>query len=331
MLGLLGVFTPAAGATATFRPRIKGAFGIVPIQGGPEIAAGSNIPVVYHGGSVMRDVTIHTIFWAPAGYRFEGSPSPGVLGYEPLIQRFFTDIAHDSGGTTDVYSVLRQYGDGSGPGQYSISYGAASDSISDSDLYPPASEQCPSPQGVATCVTDLELQEEIDDVIQRSSDPSARGLNNLWFIFLPPNVDTCTSIGSCGSNVYGGYHSNLNLGHGVTIYAVIPDPSIEETVPPGSDPEGNPDAESAIDAMAHETIEAMTNPLGDAWMDPNGFEIADKCEVGPEIGIPLDFAPDGSPYNQLIDGDDWLIQMMWSNAQAGCVQSSTAYTRAARC
>ena len=328
VVGILGVLAPVAGATATFRPRIKGALGIVPIAGGPDIAVGTNVPVVYHGGSVMRNVTIHTIFWAPTGYAFEGSPATGILGYVPLVQRFFTDIAHDSGDTTDVYSALRQYGDGRGPGQYGINYSASADSVEDSDPYPPASQQCPSPQGLATCVTDLELQNEIDHVIQTSDDPSARGLNNLWFVFLPPNVDTCTGLDECGSNAYGGYHSMLNLGHGVTIYAVIPDPSLEETVPPGSDPEGNPNAESAIDAMAHETMEAMTNPEGDGWMDPDGFEIADKCEIGPEIGTPLGFAADGSPYNQLINGDEWLIQMMWSNAQGGCVQSSTSSSSA---
>jgi len=276
---------------------------------------------------VMRDVTIHTIFWAPGGYSFEGPPSPGVLGYEPLVQRFFTDIAHDSGLLTDIYSVLRQYGDGGGPGTYSISYSAAADSIQDSDSYPRVGRQCASPQGIATCVTDLELQQEIDHAIQ-TSDPSARGLRNLWFVFLPPNVDTCITPGSCGSNAYGGYHSSSDLGHGVTIYAVIPDALIEETVPPGADPEGNPDAESAIDAAAHETMEAMTNPQGDAWMDSNGNEVADKCEFGPEVGTPLGYAPDGSPYNQLIDGDPWLIQEMWSNANGGCVQRSTAATSA---
>jgi hypothetical protein len=318
-----GALAPGAGAKTVVPPRIGGAMGIVPAAGGPEIAAGSNLPEVYHGGSVMRDVTIHTIFWAPSGYHFEGSPASGVLGYQSVVQRFFTDIAHDSGHLSNIYSVLDQYGDGSGPGSYSISYNAAADSINDADGYPAGPDQCASPQGLATCVTDLELENEIDHEIG-SGGPTARGLTNLWFIFLPPNVDTCIAPGECGSNAYGGYHSLSNLGHGVTIYAVIPDPLIEYTIPPGSDPEGNPDAEAAIDAAAHETVEAITDPAGDAWMDSNGNEVADKCEVGPEVGTPLGFAPDGSPYDELINGDQWLIQSMWSNAQGGCVQSSPA-------
>jgi hypothetical protein len=319
----LAALAPSAGATTVFRARIGAALGIVPAAGGPDIALGTNLPEAYHGGPVMRGVTIHTIFWAPTGYKFDGPPSPGVLGYEPLVQRFFSDVAHDSGQSSNVYSVVSQYGDGGGPGAYGISYTEAADSIDVTDPFPPAGQQCASPQGITTCVTDLELQEEIDHVIQTRA-PGARGPNNLWFIFLPPNVDTCTSPGSCGSNAYAGYHSLSNLDHGVTIYAVIPDPLIETAFPPGSDPQGNPDAESAIGSAAHETVEAMTDPEGNGWMDPNGNEVGDKCEFGPQIGTPLGFAANGSPFNQVIDGDQWLIQSMWSNAINGCVQTSTA-------
>jgi hypothetical protein len=325
-LAAVAVVAPAAGASTGFRPRIGGALGLVPIAGGPDIAVGSNLPEAYHGGSVMRGVTIHTIFWAPSGYKFLGPPAPGVLGYEPLVQRYFTDIAHDSGAATNLNSVLRQYGDASGPGAYSVAYSTAADSFDDTDPYPPARQQCASPQGLATCVTDLELQQEIDHVIQ-THDASGRGLGNLWFILLPPNVDTCSQPGSCGSNAFGGYHSLSDLGNGVTIYAVIPDPLVEFAVPPGADPQGNADAESAIDAAAHETVESITDPEGNAWMDPNGSEVADKCELG-QMGAPLGYAPDGSPYNQLINGDEWLIQDMWSNAADGCVESSTASTSA---
>ncbi|MDQ6803678.1 MAG: copper resistance protein CopC [Actinomycetota bacterium] len=325
VLVALAVLAPAAGAKTSFRVRIRGGLGLVPVAGGPDIAVGSSLPEAYHGGSVMRGVTVHTIFWAPSGYKFGGAPSPGVLGYEPLIQRYFTDIAHDTGGVNNVNSVLTQYGDGGGPGTSNLGYSVAADSIDATDPYPAGGRQCASPQGVAACVTDLELQQEIDHVIQ-TRDPTARGLNNLWIIFLPPNVDTCLSPGSCGSNAFGGYHSLLDLGHGVTIYAAVPDPLIELTVPPGSDPQGNPDAEAAIGTAAHETVEAITNPEGNAWMDPNGSEVGDKCELGPDVGTPLGYAPDGSPYSQLINGDQWLIQAMWSNASGSCVQGSTAST-----
>jgi hypothetical protein len=320
MIALLSWAQPAS-ARSTFKPRIGGAMGIVPAHGHADLASGKSIPVVYHGGSVMRGVTIHTIFWAPSGYRFDGSPAAGVLGYKQMLQRFFTDVAHDSGSQSNVFSVLPEFADRRGQGHYAITYSAAADSIDVSDPYPPAGKQCPSPASVATCVTDLQVQRELDKVIQ-AHDPSGHGLHDLWFVFLPPDVDTCIQVGSCGTNAYAGYHSLSNLGHGPTIYALVPDPLIEFTPPPGADPQGNPEAESSIDTSAHETVEAITNPEGDGWMDPNGFEVGDKCE-NPEDGTPLGYAPNGSPYDQLIGGDKFLVQMMWSNARSGCVQRST--------
>ncbi|MGH3266703.1 MAG: hypothetical protein ACRDNS_32495, partial [Trebonia sp.] len=147
-------------------------------------------------------------------------------------------------------------------------------------------------------------------------------------MLLPPNVDTCTEIGTCGTDAYAGYHSAFGLGHGETVYSAIPDPLIEFAPPPGTDPEGNPEAESTIDTIAHETVEAITDPLGTGWMDPNGFETGDKCEDGPQTGAPLGYGLDDSPYNQVIDGHEYLIQDMWSDAGRGCVQSSAAVASA---
>lgn len=317
---------PAAEAAHTFKPRIKGALGIVPAAGHQEVAVSSNMPVVYHGGMVMHHVTVHTVFWAPHGFGFDGSPSPPVPGYEGLIKQFFSDVAHDSGTVSNEFSLLGQYPDASAPGTYSISYSAAQDSVDDTNPYPGPGQECGSPSGVATCVTALEVERELDRVIT-ATDPSGHGLGDLWFVFLPPDVDTCVSQQNCATNVYGGYHSLANFGHGTDIYALIPDPLIEFTPAPGADPEGNPEAETAIDVAGHELAEAITDPEGTGWLDPSGFEVADKCEIGPEDGAPLGYAPDGSPYNEVIAGHQYLLQMMWSNSDSGCKQRSSSTVR----
>jgi hypothetical protein len=298
--------------------------GLIPAHGQADPTSGTAIPVVYHGGSVMRGITVHTVFWAPNGYAFTGSPGGGVPGYEPLQKQFLVDVGHDSGHTTNnAFSIQLQYPDGSGQGQYQVAYNPASDSIDDTTPYPAKNRQCVSPSGVATCVTDLQLQQELDRVIT-AHDSSGRGLHDLWFVFLPPNVDECISIGSCATNAFAGYHSLSNLGHGPVIYSPIPDPLVEFNPPPGNDPQGNPEAESAADVVAHEAVEAITDPEGAGWMDPNGFEVADKCENGPQIGTPLGFAPNGAPYNQVINGNHYLLQGMWSNVTQGCELASAS-------
>ena len=274
--------TSQAAGRPALTPRIGTAMGVLPRRGATELAVGRNIPVVYHGGAVMRDVTVHTVFWAPPGYHFDGSPGAGAPGYEALIKQFLTDTAHDSAAPAGIFSTLTQYADGAGAGQSTVHYDPAVDSIDAVDPYPARSHQCASPSSTTTCITDLELQTELDHLI--GTTPGARGLGNLWFIFLPPDVDTCINAGSCATNAYAGYHSLFDLGHGATVYAPIPDPLIELTPPPGSDPEGNPEAESALDTVAHEYDGGGHRSLRHGWMDPNGFEVGDKCENGPAAG-----------------------------------------------
>ncbi len=335
---LLAACAPSALGAPTFHPRVKNALGLIPKIGSNDMATGLQTPVTYHGGSVMTGaVRIHAIFWAPPGYHFAGSPGAGIKGYEDLLKQFFTDIAHDSGNAAastcdspsapcNAFTVLPQFGQGTtpsniAPGSYSISYSAATDTIDDTQPYP-SSGQCASPSGIRTCLTDPQVQAEVDRLIE--SVHGTRGLHDFWYVFLPPNVDECISAAVCGTNAFAGYHSLLNLnGHGVTIYGIAIDPLIETTSKQGADPQGNPDAENAIDTAAHEVVEAVTDPEGVGWMDPNGFEVGDKCEVGPQHGTPVGFAANGSPYNQVINGNPYLLQDMWSNNDHGCVQTTT--------
>src|SRR5438270_4743305 len=71
----------------------------------------------------------------------------------------------------------------------------------------------------------------------------------------------------------------------------------------------------------------MAEPDGNGWMDSNGFEVGDKCDVGPQVGTPLGFAPDGSPYNQVINGHQYVLQEEWANVDSSgdsdCVQATT--------
>ena len=345
VVSLAGGVVPPAAARISFHPRIGPAMGLVPVLSVPrrvrpaDVATGAPTPVVYHGGPVMAGgVTVHTIFWAPPGYAFLGSPGGGTPTYEGLIKQFFGDVAHDSGAAgactpsaCNEFSVLPQYAEGTSlgavtPGAYAISYDPSAGSVDDTNPYPVRAAQCASPAGTATCLTDGQVQAEIDRVIQ-STPGTPRGLSNLWFVFLPPAVDECIDPGSCGTTVFAGYHeiSNLN-GHGLTVYAVAIDPIIELQSPPGGDPNGNPDAEATLRTAAEETLEAMTDPEGSGWMDPNGFEIGDKCDAGPQVGTPLGFAANGSPYNQVINGHQYLLQEFWANLDSGgnpgCAQAT---------
>ena len=332
----------ALGATSarTFHPRVGRGLGLNPplnLKGPIKTLPGEEgqaVPVIYRAGTVMTGgVTVHTIFWAPTGFSFQGSPGGGVPTYKGLIEQFYTDTAKASGVENkcssptepcNLFTTLTQYGEGTlgespSPGEYSIAYEKSVDSITDTEPYPES--ECVSPANAKACITDEQVQEQVNHIIEEEGGEA--GLHNLWFVFLPPNVDECIEPGACGTNAFAGYHSITNTGSEVAVYAVAIDPIIElGAVASGADPEGNPDAEITADVAGHETIESMTDPEGTGWVDPNGYEVADKCEFGPQHGTPLGFATNGSPYNQVINGHKYLLQEMWSNDDGGCVQGT---------
>jgi hypothetical protein len=80
-------------------------------------------------------------------------------------------------------------------------------------------------------------------------------------------------------------------------------------------------------------MESVTDPIpNDAWTVGagalHGFEIGDVCVS--DMGTTLGTAPNGSPFNQVINGHQYLIQEMWANRDSagnpGCVQSTTTTT-----
>ena len=129
-------------------------------------------------------------------------------------------------------------------------------------------------------------------------------------------------LGVAGRRSFAGYHSLADAGHGTFIYAIMIDTLIEQPPIAGADPEGNPEAESVIDTSAHETVEAITNPEGTGGWTRTGSRSPTSARPGRRHGEPLGYAPDGSPYNQLINGHEYDIQEMWSNAAKGCEQSA---------
>jgi len=259
-------------AKPAFHPRIGPALGIFPaltFQNGrlrPAQSASQPLtPLTYHGGQTMTGgITVHTIFWTGGTNPFQGRPPGAPHDYTGMIQQYLTDVRDASTGTSgqtctathcNVFTVEPQFGWGTTPGgithgAYTVQYGQG-DSIIDTQPYPSKSEQCASPQNTATCITDAQVQAEVNRIINAAN--GSRGLHDIWYVFTPPDVDECISPGVCETNAFGGYHSVSNLGHGPTIYAYTGDPIVETSRVnnPGNDPQGYPDAEHVIDIVAH--------------------------------------------------------------------------------
>jgi PKD repeat protein len=286
--------------------------GVVPskVAGGspfaPRRAPTSNLS--NHGGPVVHGSHVYAIYWAPSGYSF---PSD----YTSSIDSYFGNVAADSGKSTNVYSVARQYADGVGPTSYQVTFGG---SYTDTDPFP--TSDCTGPGSL--CLTDQQLTGELDSFISAHSLP--RGMTNLYFLFTPPNVGSCfdnTSL-TCAFNYYCGYHSDFVTGAGTVLYANEPYVSGVYGCDSGESPTGTT-GDGTINVVSHEHIEIATDPLGNAWYDDaSGDEIADKC--GFDFGSPLGSADSGGLYNQLIGGGQYYLQQEWSNSDGACVQNMAA-------
>jgi hypothetical protein len=260
--------------------------------------------------------TDYALYWAPAG-----APEYPA-GYEAGINRWFEDLAHDSGGLQNTDSVLTQYKDAAGESSnYDAHFAGA---LIDTDPYP--SNGC---SAAAICFTEEQLRAQITAFVE--SHKLQTDLQHEYFLLTPPGVESCLEAAghSCSDGTkhasYCAYHGYITVATGVIVYANNPYVAGLKCDPGEEHPNGNPSDATIAGGLAHEHSESVTDPELNAWYDSKGEEVADKCRTfkqATEFGEPLGKAPDGANYNQLIDGDLYWYQQEWSNEAGVCEQRS---------
>jgi PKD repeat protein len=275
--------------------------------------------LTYHGGALMIGPhTTHVVYWEPPGFTV-------TANYHSLIERFLADVAADSGRATNVYATDTQYDDSTNTFiQYQQTFGGAS---TDTNAFPATVSGCPTTDGTLTvpnCLTQTQESTELDNFIQANSLP--RGLDHLYFLVLPDNVETCVDdFSDCGNVLnlsprYCAYHSSFDIGgHGLTLWANEPYIGFASNHCNSGDATKRPNGDVTdheLNVISHEHNEAITDPTGGGWFDTNGAgENGDKCNF--DFGTRI--ANNGTgDYNQLINHNPYEIQQEWSNAITGC-------------
>lgn len=265
----------------------------------------------YQGGPVLHSNRTHLIFWQPSG-----SGMTFDAGYEALIQRFLQQVAADSHKPTNVYALSGQYADGSGPATYASSYGGAvvaTDPLPLSQCVEPPT----GPPGWLSCLTDAQLQQEIEQVV--AADGLPRADNDVYFLLLPNGLGNCidSSSTSCalggGANGYCGYHSQTGSG---LLYAVIPYNAVSGHCQSSNPRPNGSTADPTISTISHEHNEVVTDPQTyNSWIDANGDENGDLCitNFGPTLG-----GSGNGSWNEVIGGGHYYLQEEWSNEDDSC-------------
>ncbi len=249
------------------------------------------------------------------------APTPSFLtfdtSYESLINQYFEDVHQASGSTSNVYSVATQYTDSSGPVQYLSTVGG---SYVDHDPLP--ANGCSDGVDQA-CLTDLQLQTEIQNVLTTNGWHGSP--TNEFFLMTPVGVGSCgdPSGSECSTDVFCAYHSDFtDLANERVIYANEPyEGALGGCSGPGQGFPNDEDADTTINTISHEHNESITDPFGDAWIAADGSENGDLCAYN--YGTAAGTAPNGQPFNQLINGHDYSLQQEFSDKGSACFQNAT--------
>jgi PKD repeat protein len=280
----------------------------------------------YNGGPVMPSNTNYMVLWSPAG--LDAYPDTYVAG----LKTYFKDLAHDSGGFQNTDSVSAQYADLTGAfAQYKSTFGGA---LVVRDPYP--ASQCPVAAPVTECLTDAQIQTELEHVVAVRH--LKTDLSHEYFLLTPPNVEGCFTNNPTDSPPFGGcsagevpstlafycaYHENTSLSP-MLIYADDPFVAGNRGCDDGNHPNGIVDGELS-GGLSHEQNESVSDPIpNDAWTNGagalQGSEIGDQC--GRRMGTPLG-THNGALYNQVINGHFYWYQEEWSNQTHSCLQRLT--------
>ncbi len=239
--------------------------------------------------------------------------------YQAGVDGYFQNVAAASAAsaTDNVYSVDTQYSDTTGSIAYDETFGG---SYVETNGFP--SSSCPVGPGLVTCVTEAQVVAEINKAMTASGWTASP--THLFFIMLPAGVNTCFQIPPatkwyCASNAFCAYHDSS----GALYFAVQPFNAAFACRAPGQGFPTGTEVDEEVNTISHEQNEAITDPdqSSNAWYSSSQDEIGDLCAWS--FGSPLGSTAGGQPYNQVINGQDYSLQLEYSNAASngggGCV------------
>lgn len=269
------------------------------------VANGSDL-LQYNGGPVMKSSTTYAIFWEPSTLP-DGSATHVSATYNSLLQRYFGDV-----GGSGLYNVNTEYYDTTGHIANNSTFGGA---WVDTSAYP--ASDCTDTATAGNCLIDTDIQAEVQKAMTANNWSS--GLTHLFFVFTAWNEGSCfdATSAACSFTQYCGYHSYFtdNASNPI-VYANMPytGTSLNGCGVPKT-PNNDADADSTISVASHEQMEAVTDPMLNAWYDSQGNEIGDKCAWN--FGT---LGQDNGNANESWNSNLYLVQQEWSNALDGCTQ-----------
>ncbi len=248
-------------------------------QGKPGGGGTSSNGISYHGGPLLLGTSkIHFIWYGNSSWPTASASS------------ILTNLAQSLGGS-NYFNINTTYYNGSNTHiSNSVNF---SGSTTHSETY-------------GTSLSDAQIQQVV-------ADTGPTDTNAVYFVLTGPDVTA--SSGFCSQ--YCGWHTH-GLINGLDIkYSFVGNAATQcptSCMAQTTSPNGDAGADGMASVLAHEFEEAATDPDLNAWYDRRGQENADKCAW--TFGT-QSTASNGSKYNVVLGGKNYLIQQNWVNAGGG--------------
>jgi hypothetical protein len=274
---------------------------------------GGTPPLLYNGGPVMHTPTVYAIYWIPSALQ-DGTATSLSSKYQSIETTMLKEYFGHS-----LMNNNTQYHDT----KFITNTGKVGGTYVDNSPYPAsgcADSGVPNP---ANCITDLDLQNEINKVMGIKK--WTGGVNKMFLLFTSSNEGQCTdsSNTSCSYVQYCAYHGAfVNSAAQDVVYGNEPYGNLTACQVSGApSPNKFPEADAAATAASHELTEAITDPLLNAWFDSSGFEIGDECAYY------YGFTNwDGGLANEQWDGHFFFLQTEYSNYLSGLTISDPNFS-----
>jgi hypothetical protein len=207
-----------------------------------------------HGGPEIANAQFRAIYWN-ADVASSTATSLGYATISAQIDGFinaFADNTNYNGSNTSDYTIIQQYG--------------SSNPISNS--LPNAGFRVDT-QAAKGRITDGAIQNYLAGLFGSGAEsPSA---NTVFGVYFPSGMRIALQGGtSCSS--FCGYHSHFTYNGTLIKYAVFPYTDCRACSLAGKSV-----ADILTIVTSHEIREAVTDSLGTAWWDAQGYEADDKC------------------------------------------------------
>lgn len=236
-------FYPTAGKAASMAASVAGGLGAVTYQPGAPIISEPNIYVIWYGGWNLQSCS------TPGG----GTSTPSI------INDFLASL-----GESDWNKINTTY--------YQIINGKKT-------FVEPTAEVkgCTVDTGSQGLSLDADTGNQVSDVVENALTTKALKTdpNGVYLVLTASDVNVADFMSTLCA-----YHWFYDNAQTTVKYAFIGDASnnLSQCSPQVSNsPNGNPAADAMVSVIAHEFVEAVSDPYGTSWFDQAGFENADKC------------------------------------------------------